>query len=631
MLFSSPYSFLFFYVLGIGAFLFFIVKKITFLLDTLPALLWLSTPGGKIIFYNKSAKNSFHHTQIVDISKRLGRRVKKTVLPQSESYYVTLKGQRKLYEVTQYPLNFFICPPIHVCYAQDVTLLEESQAKISMHVSTERSILEKLGIGVAIFSADRRLHFCNEPQRKLWSATHGVLPIGSSFKETIQYLNQNKRLAITAEHALSKEEQIFTDLFSAQTEILTLPNNKNLMQITMPYFEGGVLQIQEDITDRLQLEKSYQNLTKAHKDALSNLDEGVALFDQDKTLRLWNKPFQQIWRLEETFLDGSPHIDSILEQIEIFFNPEDHSKSDRRDKIVNILFNSHRIFKTHLNLKNGHTIAFTCIPLPTGTKLTLYNDITDSENIHKALEEKNRILKETADFKTQFIAYLSKELLSPLNGVLGFGALLTDSLAQPPLEENAEKSHDYLNNLHLSTIELQRKIQNIITLMSLESKQLDTDLHPVALISFLKNFIEKYQKIASEFSRLDGDFLLKETVCWLDESILQQILSNMLAVILGTAPHGNPIILRCALEKNHIALSLFYQNQPPAAKEEEARFLLSKLESKTLETLCHFHGGYIKPFKNKKLEKGLVCFLPLIQEESLDPFKKNTALHPSFL
>ena len=65
----------------------------------------------------------------------------------------------------------------------------------------------------------------------------------------------------------------------------------------------------EDITEKISMEAQYNTQISVQKATLNNLNEGVAVFAADGTLRLYNKAFQKIWRLRAKMLDSKPHID----------------------------------------------------------------------------------------------------------------------------------------------------------------------------------------------------------------------------------------------------------------------------------------------------------------------------------
>ena len=173
-----------------------------------------------------------------------------------------------------------------------------------------------------------------------------------------------------------------------------------------------------------------------------------------------------------------------------------------------ILFND--FWQEHLQFSIGMMITLLLVPLYT---LKLRNQL------NKALEVAN----EASKVKSQFLAHMSHEMRTPLNGLVGASELLSNT----PL--NNEQS-DLAKSLKRSAKELRRMIDNVLDLIKIESgkmmsEKVDFDLHDLlsnASEIFLPQAELKNLKLNIRFSP-DTPFALHG-----DAMHLLQVLINLL-------------------------------------------------------------------------------------------------------
>ena len=67
--------------------------------------------------------------------------------------------------------------------------------------------------------------------------------------------------------------------------------------VTTPNPDGGVTYLFNDVTERLDLERRFEELIRVQGETLDNLAEGVAVFASDGRLRLSNSAFARMWGL----------------------------------------------------------------------------------------------------------------------------------------------------------------------------------------------------------------------------------------------------------------------------------------------------------------------------------------------
>ena len=78
-------------------------------------------------------------------------------------------------------------------------------------------------------------------------------------------------------------------------------------------------------------------------------------------------------------------------------------------------------------LADGRTLEYAGVPLPDGNGLLTVLDITDSQKAEEALRQRNAALEEADAMKTRFLANMSYEFRTPLNGLSGMSELLAST------------------------------------------------------------------------------------------------------------------------------------------------------------------------------------------------------------
>ncbi len=82
-----------------------------------------------------------------------------------------------------------------------------------------------------------------------------------------------------------------------------LPDGRTLHVIADSEGAGGVTYLYENVTERIALESRYNALIQVQRETLDTLREGVAVFDPNGRLRLYNQAFAALWRLNPRQLD----------------------------------------------------------------------------------------------------------------------------------------------------------------------------------------------------------------------------------------------------------------------------------------------------------------------------------------
>ncbi len=149
---------------------------------------------------------------------------------------------------------------------------------------------------------------------------------------------------------------------------------------------------------------------------------------------------------------------------------------------------------------------------------------------HRELEDARHQAEEASRLKSEFLANTSHELRTPLNGMIGFLKLITDGMADDPVEQTEFIQEAYRSALHLLNI-----INDVLDIAKIEAGKLQIELTPVRLQEILSD-VEDFTRSQVQQKNLSFEVQTPPTD---DEIILYGNYQRLLQVMLNLV--GNAI------------------------------------------------------------------------------------------
>jgi len=423
--------------------------------------------------------------------------------------------------------------------AIDATEAETMRSALARMVDAHRRTLDALSTGVAMFGADQKLTFYNAAYRALWDLDAAYLDQGPTDSAVLEELRAARKLPEQQDFRQWKAQlQEAYRALEAKEQTWHLPDGRTLRVVTTPNPDGGVTYLFNDVTERLELERRFEELIRVQGETLDNLAEGVAVFGSDGRIRLSNPAFAAMWRLTPQLLAERPHIETITDLCRPLHG-DDPTWQVLRQVVTAI--DSRAAISGRLERRDGSVVDCTTVPLPDGATLATFHDVTDSVNVERALRERNEALEDADKIKIDFVHHVSYELRSPLTNIIGFVHLLGDPSTGPL----AQKQHEYLDYITVSTNTLLALINNILDLATIDAGRMQLNLGPVDIHAAMAAAAEGVQdRLVGSGLTLDirapgniGSFIA-------DERRLRQILFNLLANAVSFSPAGGAVTLR---------------------------------------------------------------------------------------
>ncbi len=419
--------------------------------------------------------------------------------------------------------------------AVDVTGEEEALGELAHVLDAQSETLDRLRTPVAIFGANKSLQFYNSAFRTLVGLSEAQLD-NITHEALLDAMYTGRRVPEQVDFQAWKRDQLdkYTNLIEAQEEMWYLADGSSHRAVTQPYPFGGLLLLIEDVTDRLELERSYNTLVEVQRETLDNMAEGVAVFEEDGRLSLFNAAFVDLWSLDIDSMSFAPKIGDLVKQISLNTSGPAHDGEEFRDQLA--AWVSERLSRKGRWIRgDGRIIDFRLVPLPDGGTMLTQTDVTDSARIEQALRERSYALEAADRIRSEFIANMSYEFRTPLNSIMGFGEILQTGLSGPL--EPRQKA--YVDNILTSASALRDMITDVLDLAAIESGDLELNLDMIDINALIEEVLPRLDKLLdskkARFAYQPGDY--GRVVG--DKQRLIQAINNMVSSIVGLIPDAS--------------------------------------------------------------------------------------------
>ncbi len=535
-------------------------RHLTALLDAMPLPVWLRDSKLNIAFANRAA------TGVVDAKPDLAAKARSTGTMASERRLIDRDGKAQLIEMMEIPLGVQTNGEVKqnsgtLGYALDRSEREEMESAFLRHRQARDAVLEGLPSAVAIFNSDTQLEFANTAYAGLWNMEHHWLRDGPTLGDVLEKQREDRRLPEVPDFRAFKEEQLarFRALTNVYSEMLYLPDGRALRQRIQPHDGGGLVYTFEDMSERLDLQRSYKELDAVQSETLDNLHEGVAVFGSNGRLKLHNPVFASLWKLDAAKLALNPHLSEILEQTRSLRPPPDNSErwSDEdwvaHKALVTTQLLSRAQYSGRLALTNGTVVDYANVPLPDGAVLLSYVDVTDSARVETALRDRAQAMEQADIMKSEFIADVSREVRTPMNTVIGF----SEMLAKDYFGRLTPRQHDYATAIADTSRSLMAVVGDVLDLASMDAGQLELAKESIDIHGLLVSAFNLIQDRANR-RNLKVEFDCLPDIGWMtgDSNRLKQVIYNLLANAATYTPPRGTITLKAERLQDEIVIQV---------------------------------------------------------------------------
>jgi signal transduction histidine kinase len=377
-------------------------------------------------------------------------------------------------------------------FALDVTDREEQAAALARFSEAQRDTLDMLSAPVAIFGRDQKLMFHNLAFSRLFKLAPEWLAEKPRHGDILENLRDARLVPEQSDFAKWKHGVLerYTNLLKPEDELWHLPNESTLRVVTQPHPQGGLQLLFEDVTPRLVLERSYNTLFQVQQATLNNLHEGAIVFHTNGTLSLTNAALARLWHCDPGSFDAGLRVTKWLEKIAPHL--QDQADAKVLEQAILTVIVERRSSTGTLLCADDTSLTYVGVPLPDGSALITFLDVSDSIRIQRALEDRNEALETGDKLKTAFLENMSYQLRTPLQNILGF----TEMLDQGYFGSLTPKQASYLKDILGETKKLDGLIQDVLELTVSDVGTVLLDIELVPLQKMLEELISDVREIS---------------------------------------------------------------------------------------------------------------------------------------
>lgn len=528
------------------------------LLDALPLPIWLRDADLNVAYTNRAG------TDAGSTSPDLAARARAQGKAVSETQHLDSGALSGLFEVTETPVAGW---PGTAGFARP---LDGGAGAEESGGEGMEGVLEILSAGIAVFDAEGRLQTFNEPYTEIWGLDREWLLSGPPFGAILDRLREQRRLPESADFSSYKEEQTgqFETLAGTANSLLHLPDGRTLRSLISPRPRGGLVFAYEDVTERLDLERSYNALAAVQGATLDNLHEGVGVFGSDGRLKLCNPAFATLWNMDGDEPGRDMHIADFVEGAKPLVHRDGVPWAELKERIIASLMS--RQAKTgRLARSDGMVLDYANVPLPDGAVLLSYVDVTDSDRVEKALRQRAEALAEADRLKSEFIANVSFEVRTPLNTIVGFAEVLSGE----QFGELNRRQKEYSSGILQASRALTTVIGDILDLATIEAGMMSLELDTVDLHAMLASVFALVRERARA-KTIELEFDCPASVGWVvgDEKRLKQVIFNLLGNAVNFTEAGGRVRLGARTQGDEALITIADSGVGMAPADRERLF-----------------------------------------------------------
>lgn len=516
-------------------------------IEALPFPAWLRGSGLALQIANARAQA----LSAPDVSRELAEQARRDGTGANERHLLTMSdGKPRLVDISEIPLSGGGTLGV----AQDHTHTEEMEVDYTRHIQAQNHVMESLATAISIFDGNGKLSFFNSAYSQLWDLSPEWLQNEPTLGAVLDRMRDKRKLPEVADYKAFKAGQLglFGTLSSPLEEMLHLPDGTTLRSVVGPHPLGGLVFAFEDVTDHLDLERSYRTLSLVQSETIDNLYEAVAVFGGDGRIKLFNPAFQRTWKLQDSEKTSDMHLGDFIDHMLPLIDSHSGKEYQNHESLTASLMSSGNL-RGRIELKDGTALEFAKVGLPDGAALLSYLDVTDSTRIEEALTERARSMAETNLLKSEFLAGVANEIRTPLNAIIGFSAILSEEY----FGKLSERQKEYSRGILDSAEELVSVIEGTLDLATVEAGLMTIELDTVDVKTLLGNVLGLVRERARQ-RNIKIEFDCPADIGWLvaDEKRLKQSLYNLISIAIHSTPPGGKVAILITRNENDMAFEI---------------------------------------------------------------------------
>lgn len=423
--------------------------------------------------------------------------------------------------------------------------------------SVPEGLLDTLRDGVVVVDKDRRIKYVNASYYTQFGVTPDDIKPGDELRLVFSKMAARGQLGSTGrgnEEAFVQERLKRWGSEEGRVERRFLDNGRILDIYRSMTLGDDIISVHVDVTAAVRSEQEVERQRVYMASLLEHMSDGLALLDGNGCFAMYNQQFLDLYNIESKAVHPGMEYGEFVNQLG---DLRDLAPSEREAelKLRKAFAFDPAITNVQRKLSDGRTLNINKTSLPGGGFVMTTRDITNQLRREEELLAARLQAEDSARSKSEFVARMSHEMRTPLNGILGVAALL----GRMKLEK---KPTDLIKVVTASGKVLLRLIDDILDLSRIDAETFQVVEEKFKLDDVISECIGtiepsvrerklkvKYPKDLSHIPPLRGDMIrIKQILLNLLTNAVKFTEKGEITVVLDheTGPEGMTLTLSVA-------------------------------------------------------------------------------------
>jgi signal transduction histidine kinase len=269
--------------------------------------------------------------------------------------------------------------------------------KLAGDVATMRGVLDSLPAPVWARGGEGRLIFTNAAYARAVEATDAT----DAVAREVELLDRAARDELQRLRAAG-------EAYAGRLPAIVAGQRRIFDVVDAPCGAGSA-GIAIDRTEAAAMRTELDRMIEANRRVLDQLATGIAIFNVDRKLTFYNAAFRSLFDLDAGFLDQTPTDSTVLDRLRALHKlPEQQDFRQWKQQ----LYEAYRAVepKEHMwHLPDGRALRVVTTPNPEGGVTYIYEDVTESLELHRRYDALIKVQSETLDHLAEAVAVFGSD------------------------------------------------------------------------------------------------------------------------------------------------------------------------------------------------------------------------------
>lgn len=347
--------------------------------------------------------------------------------------------------------------------------------------------------GVAVVSADLRMTFFNDAYARMFGLGPGDVEIGDHLRDVMRCLASRGmmgpvipddietfvagRLAIWGTEETRVERRV-----TVAGRILDI--------YRAPTTGGNMVSIHVDVTESVRNAEEVERQRLFMKSLLEKTTDAITMLDKDGRFVMFNDRFLELYDIPKGAVSWGVSYDGLTREFGDLKGLPPEEVAAEVEARRRFAFDP-SITHVRRRLKNGKTLNINKTLLPGGGCVMTIRDMTADLKREEELLKARNAAEDSNRHKSEFVARMSHEMRTPLNGILGVAALLQKTELSP-------RQTELVNVVTTSGKVLLRLIDDILDLSRIDAETFEVVEDRLDVVSLVEECVGLIRPAAEE-------------------------------------------------------------------------------------------------------------------------------------